>query len=421
MHRIMAVMMAATACVSMAQAKEGHALQSVSAPMLTLEQAIEAALGNAPAMDAAQAGERSAESARRIAGLRPNPTLETQVENVVGSGPYGGFSQAETTTGFSVPIELGRKRSARIAAADAQSGRARLATALSGADVRLQTTLLYIDAVAAERRAETARDQLRIAIDAANVARLRVQAGRASPLEAQRAEVARVNAEAMSAQAERLVQTGRRNLARRTGLDDSARLDAAMLDRLGARAYGPSDVQSAGTLALAAADADLAVADADVRLARSQRMPDVTVGPAVRRLEATKDTAAVLALSVPIPLFNAGRAAVDQASAERNRAQAQRRMTALDVEQAMADAQTEVDNAATLARAAQGPALTAAQEAARIARIGYREGKFGQIDLLDAERTLAETRLAAIDALAAYQNARAQLERLTAPAPERGD
>ncbi|MGQ3178340.1 MAG: TolC family protein, partial [Blastomonas fulva] len=39
-------------------------------------------------------------------------------------------------------------------------------------------------------------------------------------------------------------------------------------------------------------------------------------------------------------------------------------------------------------------------------------------DLLDAERTLAETRVAAIDALANYQNARARLERLTAPVPD---
>ena len=78
-------------------------------------------------------------------------------------------------------------------------------------------------------------------------------------------------------------------------------------------------------------------------------------------------------------------------------------------------------NAATTARAASGPALAAAQEAARIARIGYREGKFGQLELLDAERTLAETRVAAIDALANYQNARAQVERLTAPAPNGGN
>ena len=154
-----------------------------------------------------------------------------------------------------------------------------------------------------------------------------------------------------------------------------------------------------------------------MRLARANRVPDLNVGPALRRLEATNDTAAVFSISIPIPLFNNGRAAIAQARAQRSQAEAQRRVTALDVEQAITDAEAEAANAATSARTAAGPALAAAQEAARIARIGYREGKFSQLDLLDAERTLADTRLAAIDALAAYQNAEARLARLTAPVP----
>ena len=195
-------------------------------------------------------------------------------------------------------------------------------------------------------------------------------------------------------------------------------MDVGLLDRLPASTFGPmAPAQTAGTLALAAADADLAIADAGIRLARANRVPDINVGPALRRLEATNDTAAVFSISIPIPVFNNGRAAIAQATAERTRAEAVRRVTALDVEQAITDAQAEAANAATTARAAAGPALAAAQEAARIARIGYREGKFGQLDLLDAERTLAETRIAAIEALASYQNARARLERLTAPAP----
>jgi cobalt-zinc-cadmium efflux system outer membrane protein len=120
-------------------------------------------------------------------------------------------------------------------------------------------------------------------------------------------------------------------------------------------------------------------------------------------------------------VFNNGRAAIAQATAQRTQADAQRRVTALDIEQAITDAQAQAANAATTARAASGPALAAAQEAARIARIGYREGKFGQLELLDAERTLADTRVAAIDALANYQNARAQVERLTARAPNGGN
>ena len=183
----------------------------------------------------------------------------------------------------------------------------------------------------------------------------------------------------------------------------------------------PRPVSAAGTLALAAADADLATADAGVELARSQRVPDLTVGPGVRRLEATNDVAAVFSVSVPLPLFNNGRAAVDQANAERRRADAQRRVTALDIEQKISDAEVEAANAAAAARVASGPALSSAMEAARIARIGYREGKFGQLELLDAERTLTEMRSASIEALASYQLAKARLERLTAPAPLEGN
>ncbi|WCP13999.1 Cobalt-zinc-cadmium resistance protein CzcC [Sphingobium sp. AntQ-1] len=421
MHRIIAAALAATPCVAVAQAQDNIATGQPVGPALTLDQAVTIAGGSAPAANAAQAGIDAAQAARTVAGLRPNPEIQSQVENVVGSGPYGGVRQAETTVGINIPIELGGKRSARIAIADAQFHRAALVAAITQADIRLQVTTLYVDAIAAERRLVTARDQLRIAHDALNAARIRVQAGRASPLEEQRADVATRNADAEVQKAQRLAQALRANLERRVGQPIAGALDGSALDHLPPPSLGPTRTTSADTLALAAADADLAIADAGVQLARSQRIPDVTVGPAVRRLSATNDTAAVLSLSIPIPLFNAGQAAVAQASAQRVRAEAQRRMTSLDVEQAITDAQAEADNAATAARNARGPALAAAQEAARIARIGYREGKFGQLDLLDAERTLSQTRLAAIDALASYQNARARLERLIAPAPVQGN
>lgn len=431
MYRTLAAMLAALPCallpcailpcVGVAQAQDISQTVVPSASPLTLDQAIATAGGVAPAAEAAQAGVEAARAARTIAGLRPNPEVQTQVENVAGTGQYRDFDSAETTVNIAVPIELGGKRSARIAAADAQSDRARLLAAITQADIRLQVTQLYIDAVAAERRLATAKDQARIAADVHRAAQIRVQAGRASPIEEQRADVARLYAEANVERTLRLAQAARDNLARRIGQTTVGALNPAALDLL-PRSYGPeSPVSASGTLTLAAADADLAIADAGVRLARSERMPDLNVGPGVRRLSQTGDTALILSVSMPIPLFNAGRAGVAQARAEQSRSQANKRITALDVEQAITTARAEAANALITARMASGPALLAAQEAERIARIGYREGKFGQLDLLDAERTLAETRITAIDALAAYQNARAQLERLTAPAPQQGN
>jgi cobalt-zinc-cadmium efflux system outer membrane protein len=426
MDRIIVALLAATACAAGAHAREASVPPPSASRVLTLDDAVAVAGGRAPAVEEAEAGIHMAQAGRRIAGLRPNPTIDTQVENVAGTGPYRGFDQAETTVSLALLLELGGKRSARIAVADAQTRRAVLGAAITQADVRLQVTQFYVETVAAKWRALTAKDQLYIASQAFQAAQVRVRAGRASPIEEQRADVARLNAEAGLTRSQRLADAAQTNLERRIGMSTTGVLDMTALDKVPPVFYGPVKLPSAqGTLAMAAADADLSYADAGVRLAKSQRAPNLTVGPGLRRLEATNDTAGVFTVSIPIPVFNSGRSAVDQASAERNRAEAQRRVTALDVEQAITDARAEADNAATTARNANGPALAAAQEAARIARIGYREGKFGQLELLDAERTLAETRIVAIDALAAYQNAKAKLERLTtsAPAPiaERGN
>jgi cobalt-zinc-cadmium efflux system outer membrane protein len=413
MHRILAAVLAASTCAPSLQAQISP--PATAQPELTLDAALAAAGATSPAVEAAQSGVTAAQAQRTVAGLRPNPSLDTMAENVAGSGVYNGLRSTETTVGLSVPIELGNKRGARVAVANAQLDRATLASAMTQADLRLRVTQAYNDAAAAERRLTNAREQVGIANEVLRGAKVRVSAGRASPLEEQRADVVKLNAQGAAERAERSASVAMGNLARLTGRGTTA-LDAAWFARIDMT--GPRQPTSGqDTLAGAAAQADLTTATAQVRLARSQRIPTVTAGAAARRLNASNDTAGVFSLSVPLPLFNNGRAAVDLASAQGQQADAQRRVALIDVEQAIASAMAEADNAATTARNATGPTLAAAQEAVRIARIGYREGKFGQLDLLEAERTLADTRAAAIDALAAYHDAQARLERLTAPAP----
>ena len=415
MHRILAALLAVSSCASIAQAQS--TVSAPAGPTFTLGRALELAGAASPAIEAATAGVRSADAARSVAGLRPNPSIVAQTENVAGSGQYRGVRSAETTAGLELPVELGGKRSARIAVADARSHRAEIAAAVALADLRLAVTQAYIEAITAERRLATAREQAGIAAEASRAAQVRVRAGRASPIEEQRADVLRINADAGVERAARTLEVARGNLARRIGQPVAGPLDLAWFDRIGG--YGPiAQVDPAGTLAMMAAQADVATADAQVRLARAQRVPDITLSASARRLAATNDTAAVFGVSIPFPVFNNGSAAIAQARAERDQTDAQRRVLELDMAQAIAAAEAEVANAATTARAASGPALAAALESARIARIGYREGKFGQLDLLDAERTLSETRLAAIDALAAYHDALARRDRLTTAAPD---
>lgn len=413
MRRLIATALAAASFSCVAQAQTSPPTPQ---DVTTLEEALDRAGASSPVTEAAGAGVRAAESGRTVAGLRPNPSVSAETENVVGTGPYRGFNQAETTVRFELPIELGGKRSARIGVAEARTSRARLEAAIALADVRLRVTLSYLEALAAERRLTVAQDQLRIADEALRVARDRVMVGATSPIDEQRASVQQINAKAAVDRADRAVRVARRNLELLVGSPITGSLDQSWFDRVGG--YGPdAAIRADGTLALATARADLRIADGNVRLARSQRVPDLTVSAGTKRLSATNDTAAVVGISVPLPFFNNGRASIAQARAERDQADAQLRAARLDAEQEIANAQRDRDNAAASVRAS-GPALEAATEAARIARIGYGQGKFDQLVLIEAERTLADTRSAAIDALVAYHDAEARLARLTAPAPQ---
>lgn len=385
------------------------AVAQVQGPPLTLDAAIEMARRSSPSAAAASAGVDAAVAGRRIAGLRPNPTFAVDVENVGGSRAFNIVEAPKQTVSLAYPLELGGKRSARIGVADALGARAAVDRATIDAELRLSVTQAYTDALAADRRLATAQEQARIATDGLRAAQIRVKAGRASPLEESRASVVRTNADVALEQAARLAIAARATLALRIGDPVTGPLNISWFEAVESRRTQPGK----GTLAAAAARSDVATASAQERLARSQRIPDVTVSAGVRRVPIVGSTAAVLGLSVPLPLFNGGRTAIDQARAERSRAEALAQAAELNADSAVIKTEAERDNAASAARAANGPALAGAQEAVRIARIGYREGKFGQLDLLEAERALAETRTAAIDALAAYHDAQARLDRLT--------
>jgi cobalt-zinc-cadmium efflux system outer membrane protein len=380
-------------------------------PPLTLAAALDLARQANPTAQAAEAGVQAARAAREVAALRPNPTVNAEVENVGGSRAYDVIEPQTQTLSLAYPLELGGKRAARVAVADAEGTRAAVDRSAAYADLRLAVTDAYVEVLAADRRLANAQDQAAIAADGLQAAKVRVSAGRASPLEESRAEVLRANADLAVQRATRLASAARQSLALSIGRSVPAALDQPWFDSI------EHDGGSAkpGGLTVAAARADLAAAEARARIARSQRIPDVTISAGARRLPDNGEVAAVFGVSVPLPLFNNGSAALAQANAQRNRAEAMARAAEIDGARAMAKAEAERDNAAAAARSATGPALATAQEGARIARIGYREGKFGQLDLIEAERALAETRAAAIDALAAYHEAQAQLDRLTTP------
>ena len=90
----------------------------------------------------------------------------------------------------------------------------------------------------------------------------------------------------------------------------------------------------------------------------------------------------------------------------------ERRATEVRVSAALAEAYQSLITAYRDITGIQRDVLPAAEEAFQVATEGYRQGKFGFLDVLDAQRTLFETKGQYLDALSAYHKAVAEAERL---------
>lgn len=144
------------------------------------------------------------------------------------------------------------------------------------------------------------------------------------------------------------------------------------------------------------------------------RIPEPAVNAGLKRisLPGIVATGSVVAVSLPIPLFNRGQAEAARAEAELERQQASRQALARQIEADVAAAYQTVELRRSAvdeyARNAAGPD----RELREIARAAYQEGERGILELLDAYRLGIQSELRVIDLLAALRAAEIELERV---------
>lgn len=374
----------------------------------------------APRLAEANAAIARARGLADQAGARPNPELALEVENFAGSGPYRQLMAAETTLSVGLPLELGGKRPARIAAGRAELDVARARVAVAGADYDFTLAATYAEAEASGVRLDLADEALRLAEDDLRVAGALVRAGKEAALR--------------EVQARSAVETAR------AGVDAARAAQAAALAELTALSGAPQPFTSVPPSLLPHAEQDEALPAPDplaspayraalagreaaarrVTVERSRRVPDLTASVGVRRFageDSDSDaTAAVAGLSLPLPVFDRNRGNIAAANAELLGAEAALSVARFEAESGVRAGRARAVAALSRIAAARDAERTAA-EAYRLSRLGYEGGKLPLIEVLNARRALHEARVATVDARLERLGAEAELARLAGVQP----
>ncbi|OHB26686.1 MAG: transporter [Phenylobacterium sp. RIFCSPHIGHO2_01_FULL_69_31] len=370
------------------------------------------AQASAPRLAEARANIARAEGLARQAGVLPNPTLELEVENFSGSGPFRGTSLSETTARVGQTLELGGKRSARVAAGRAEVEAARAQARRAAAEYAFDLATAYAEAEASERRLQLARESLTLAEEDARIASALVDAGREAELRRLQAQAAVQSAQAAVQAAQATRETALGALTALAGAPAPITSIPASLLESSAPIYPGATPAAAATTSYLAAQAEREAAARRLRVERRRAVPDVTVSIGVRRFEEDDASALVAGVSVPLPLFDQNRGNIAAARAEAAAAEARLDAARLEAESAVRTSAARTAAAESrLSAARQGEST--ALEAYRLARIGYEAGRLPLTELVAARRALAEAREQTIAAAVERISAQAAVARLS--------
>lgn len=404
------------ACVAPAAffGDDAQAQQTRTLPGLTLDDAIARAIDADPGFRAAQAGVDAARGNRRQASVRANPELGVEVENFNGRGDLRGFQGAESTFTLSQEVEVFGQRRARIRVADRQLHGAELDRALAGLDLVRDVQIAYYDALAANELVAIESERLRTAESLNSSVARRVQAARDPLMAGARAQSGLAEARIAVARAEANAATARARLASYFGADDGFSLTSADFGLPSAEDHqhaAPDDANPQLARLVTAREA----ARASTALERSLGYQNPTLSFGYRRFEERSgDGALVAGVSIPLGIFDRNQGAVDRSRADERRAGFELEAGRRAIMREFSALQRAIVTDAAAIRDSEASVIPEAERALALAREGYDRGAFTYLDVLDAQRALADARERRVEALRSYHNNEAALDRLTA-------
>jgi len=375
---------------------------------LTLREAVDLTLRSNPELASFDKEIRALEGLTLQAGLLSNPVL-----GLIGDEIGRDHS---TAIRLSQLIELGGKRNARVVAASAAREVAERDFAARRNEILTRLAQTFTDVLAAQRRTTLAGQNLQLARKVTDAVAKRVQAGKVSPVEETKARLVSSSAGIALEQAQRDLSASRKRLtlfwgnaspqfSKATG-NLEALIDLPPLNVLTERmGSNPELLRSAK---------NVSQRQALLELEKTRRIPDVTIGAGIKRFHVDSENTLVFDVGIPLPLFDRNQGNLQAAYQRLDKSQDEQRATELRVTSDLVQTYEAIAAAENQIRTLRNEILPGAESAFDAANKGYQLGKFGFLEVLDAQRTLFQNQALYLQAIAAYQRLIADLERLVA-------
>lgn len=405
-HRAMAISAIAVSCSAFSVA----AAEST----LSLSEAVRATLQHNPQLAGYTFKANALAGEKQTAALRPELRVNTDLENVAGSGTFSGTKASELTISLSSAIELGGQRDARIDLVTARQQQLASSQRVVTLDVVTAVTQQFIRLLVAQDELVLQQESHQLLQQTLSSLTRQVQAGGTAETELLRGNAALTRASLALQQARQRVNTERIRLSA-FWADTSPDFTAVKGDL-----YGVPSAVTLPTLLeklsnnpdLAFLSAEVDVRSAEVRRAQSERRANLEWNAGVRRLQESEDSALVVGLSMPLGTSGRARGAIATATASQQQAEWEKDATRIQLEAVLITAYETHQQAVNEVEALRDQVIPSLKKAMRSTAKAFDQGRYSYLELNLAQNQLLDAQQALVEAAARMQETRIELERL---------
>lgn len=397
----------------------GSVSLSHSAEPLTLAAAVDRTLRSNPDLAALPARQREQNARIELAGLRPPLAFDAQIENMLGSGGYRDLDGAETSLSLSQVIELGDQRRKRLAAARGTMDALELAQTVAQLDAVAETTRRYIELASEEQQQILAMEWLAASQRKTNDVERRVKAARDPEVELVRARIDLSRAELGVRVAADRVRIAQRKLAAMWGAmePDFERIEANLFDLPNIESLQQRTEKIASSADFLLFATEIRQREAEVELAKAEARASITVTAGIRRLEATGDQAFIAGFSMPLSSARYARPRIAEAQARRDGLELERTAALIKARASLFEVAARLKHAVEEAQTLRDDLIPRMETAVKATEYAWQRGRYGYIELSEAQREQLGLRLALITAATNAHLYRIEIERLTGDSP----
>ncbi len=382
---------------------------------ITLDQAIVRVLQHNPKLKIDAYEARALAARIKLAALKPADSIKIQVEEFAGTGEASSFRSVQTTLSLSRVLELGNKSTYRSNVVQQESYVLRDIQDAERLDLLAETVRRFIQVVVNQEKVALAEEALTVIDNTKTIVEKRISAAISPTAEHHRIEIDLARLELTLEHAEHELASSKVMLSSMWNDVEPdfsiANADIFKLEEvLSVEAYAQLLDHNPDLIRFTTQQR---LVDARIQLARIKQKPDIEISGGIRYLGSSDDVGFMLSANIPFGTAQRAAPAIEEAeiSGMIDPLAFEQKKTELYV--TLYDIYQELSHSKVAVEILQQRIIPSAQKAVEDYEKLYSTGRYPLLELVDAQRTLLNSRSQLLESVANFHRFRIEIDRLT--------